>query len=65
QFTTYGFAPIRTVWLDRAARLGQVITARTGNSEHTGTFETVDDTGALILSTSQGQQAISAGEVFF
>lgn len=65
QFTTYGFAPICTAWLDRAARLGQVITARTGNSEHTGTFETVDDTGALILSTSQGQQAISAGEVFF
>lgn len=29
QFTTFGFDPIRTAWLDRAARLGQVITART------------------------------------
>lgn len=65
QFITYGFAPIRTAWLDRAARLGEVITARTGNSEHIGTFETVDDSGALILSTSQGQQVIPAGEVFF
>jgi len=65
QFNAYGFAPIRTAWLDRAARLGQVITARTGPSEHTGTFETVDDSGALILRTNKGLQAISAGEVHF
>lgn len=65
QFTTYGFAPIRTAWLNRAARLGEVIVARTGNSEFTGTFETIDDTGALILITAQGRQAIPAGEVFF
>lgn len=65
QFTTYGFAPIRTAWLERAARLGEVITARTGTTEHIGTFETVDGTGALILSTSQGQRVISAGEVYF
>ena len=65
QFTTYGFEPIRTAWLDRAARLGEVITARTGNAELVGTFETVDDTGALILRTAQGLQAIPAGEVYF
>lgn len=65
QFNTYGFAPIRTAWLDRAARLGQVITARTGTTEQTGTFETVDDSGALILRTNQGLQAIPAGEVHF
>ena len=65
QFTTYGFAPIRTAWLERAARLGEVITARTGTSEQVGRFETLDDTGALILRTSQGRQVISAGEVFF
>ncbi len=35
QFVTYGFAPIRTAWLDRAARLGQVITARTTRDEIT------------------------------
>ncbi|PHQ99122.1 MAG: biotin--[acetyl-CoA-carboxylase] ligase [Marinosulfonomonas sp.] len=65
QFTTYGFAPIRTAWLDRAARLGEVITARTGTEEHVGTFETVDETGALILRTSIGRRVIPAGEVYF
>ena len=65
QFNAYGFGPIRRVWLDRAARLGEVITARTGTCEQTGTFETVDETGALVLRTNKGLQAIPAGEVFF
>ena len=65
QFTTYGFAPIRNEWLSRAARLGEVITARSGAVKHVGTFETVDDTGALILRTALGQQVIPAGEVYF
>jgi len=65
QFNAYGFAPIRTAWLDRAARLGQVIVARMGTSEHTGTFETVDDSGALILRTNEGLRVIPAGEVHF
>ncbi len=65
QFNTYGFAPIRRTWLERAARLGEVITARTGTTEQTGIFETLDETGALILRTSQGRQVITAGEVFF
>jgi BirA family biotin operon repressor/biotin-[acetyl-CoA-carboxylase] ligase len=65
QFTTYGFAPIRTAWLKRAARLGQVVTARTGTTEITGTFQTVDDTGALVLNTAHGTQAIAAADVYF
>lgn len=65
QFTTFGFAPIRTAWLERAARLGTVITARTGRDEFAGTFETIDDTGNLILSTARGRQAIAAADVFF
>ncbi len=65
QFATYGFAPIRTAWLARAARLGQTITARIGLRETSGTFETVDATGNLVLSTPQGRQAIPAAEVFF
>lgn len=65
QFTTYGFAPIRAAWLQRAARLGEAITARTGTQTQTGTFETVDDSGHLILQTPQGRQAIAAAEVFF
>lgn len=65
QFTTYGFAPIREAWMTRAARLGEVITARTGTEEITGTFETVDETGNLVLSTAKGRRAISAADVFF
>ncbi|MBU3258483.1 biotin--[acetyl-CoA-carboxylase] ligase [Roseovarius sp. PS-C2] len=65
QFTTYGFAPIRTAWLDRAAKLGEVITARTARDEFTGTFETVDATGNLVLTTAKSRHAIPAAEVFF
>jgi BirA family biotin operon repressor/biotin-[acetyl-CoA-carboxylase] ligase len=65
QFTTYGFGPIRTAWLDRAARLGKVITARTTQMEVTGTFETVDEAGNLVLTTRDTRHAIPAAEVFF
>jgi BirA family biotin operon repressor/biotin-[acetyl-CoA-carboxylase] ligase len=65
QFVTLGFAPIRTAWLARAARLGQVITARTARSETSGTFETVDETGNLVLNTAKGRVAIPAADVFF
>lgn len=65
QFTQMGFAPIRTAWLDRAARLGEVITARTSRDTITGTFETVDAAGNLVLSTPQQRHAIPAAEIFF
>ena len=65
QFVTYGFAPIRTAWLDRAARLGQVIVARTGMAETTGTFETVDASGNLVLGTARGRVSIPAADVYF
>lgn len=65
QFVTYGFAPIRELWLSRAARLGEVITARTMRDETTGTFETVDEAGNLVLSTAQTRVAIPAAEIFF
>jgi len=65
QFTTYGFEPIRTAWLERAARLGEVITAKTSRDEITGRFETVDEAGNLVLSTSKARVAIPAADVFF
>jgi BirA family biotin operon repressor/biotin-[acetyl-CoA-carboxylase] ligase len=65
QFATYGFAPIRAAWLDRAARLGQVVTARTTREEITGTFHTVDENGNLVLSTAKSRVAVPAAEVFF
>lgn len=65
QFTTHGFAPIRTAWLAHAARLGDVITARTMRDETLGTFEDVDAQGNLILRTKHGAVAITAADVFF
>lgn len=65
QLVTYGFAPIRRAWLDRAARLGQVITARTVTESHTGTFEGIDATGALQLRDARGLRAIPAADVYF
>lgn len=65
QLVTYGFAPIREAWLARAAKLGEIITARTAGHETIGTFETVDANGQLVLSTPKGRQAIAAADVFF
>jgi BirA family biotin operon repressor/biotin-[acetyl-CoA-carboxylase] ligase len=65
QFDTYGFEPIRAAWLDRAARLGEVITARTASSETTGTFETVDGRGNLVLRTASGPVSIPAADIYF
>ncbi len=65
QFAACGFEPIRRAWLDRAARIGDTITARTMRDEMTGTFETVDEGGNLVLKTSAGRRAIAAADVFF
>lgn len=64
-FVNLGFAPIREAWLDRAARLGEAVTARAGAETHLGTFETVDLAGALVLQTAQGRRTVPAAEVFF
>ena len=64
-FDEMGFAPIRENWLRRAARLGEVITARTVRDEFTGRFETVDEAGQLVLQTAKGQVRIPAAEVYF
>lgn len=65
QFRAYGFGPIRTAWLDKAVRMGEVITARTSSEEITGRFETVDEAGHLMLRTAKEMRAISAAEIFF
>jgi len=65
QFTAHGFAPIRRAWLSHAAKLGEVITARTMRDETVGTFEDVDEAGNLILQTANGRAAITAADVYF
>jgi BirA family biotin operon repressor/biotin-[acetyl-CoA-carboxylase] ligase len=60
-----GFDRIRDDWLSKAARLGEVITARTGREDVTGTFDSIDHDGNLVLITGTGPRAISAADVFF
>ena len=61
-----GFAPIRDAWLARAANLGGRIRARLTNGEANGVFESIDETGALLLREAAGRvRTIAAGEVFF
>ena len=62
---THGFTRIRTDWLKYAAKLGEVIIARTTLTEITGTFKTIDDDGNLVLITGAGPQVIPAADVYF
>ena len=68
-----GIAPIREVWLKHSAGLGETIIIQLpGSGDPTapethqieGRFITIDDQGHLIVETSQGQQIVTAGDVF-
>jgi BirA family biotin operon repressor/biotin-[acetyl-CoA-carboxylase] ligase len=60
-----GFAAIRTDWLARAAGIGKPIRVRSGDSELSGTFETIDESGRLVLRAADGtMQTLAAGDVF-
>jgi BirA family biotin operon repressor/biotin-[acetyl-CoA-carboxylase] ligase len=61
-----GFGEIRRLWLERAAGLGQPVAIRSGGSTVEGTFDTIDETGCLVVRTSDGKRVpISAGDVYF
>lgn len=63
---TEGFAPLRRAFMAHsAARPGAAVTARLGGEVVQGTFDGLDENGALLLLTAQGPRAIAAGEVFF
>jgi BirA family biotin operon repressor/biotin-[acetyl-CoA-carboxylase] ligase len=62
----HGFADIRQKWLQRAAGLGQPVSIQSGGSAISGTFDTIDESGCMIVSTSDGRRTpISAGDVYF
>jgi BirA family biotin operon repressor/biotin-[acetyl-CoA-carboxylase] ligase len=61
-----GFAEIRRLWLERAAGLGQPVAIRTAGAPVEGTFDTIDETGCLIVRTAGGERVpVSAGDVYF
>jgi len=61
-----GFADIRRLWLERAAGLGERVAIQTGSATVEGTFDTIDETGCLMVRTAEGKLLpIAAGEVYF
>lgn len=60
-----GFAPVRAAWLARARGLGQPVVARLPGRVVTGTFETIDATGAIVLTTPAGPVVLPAADVHF
>ena len=64
-FAAQGFAPVRAAFLARVVRLGQPVVARAMREVHHGVFDTIDDTGALVLKTTTGRRIISAADIFF
>lgn len=61
-----GFADIRRLWLERAAGLGDHVSIQSGMTTVEGIFETIDDTGCMILAARDGKRTpIAAGDVYF
>lgn len=60
-----GFSAVRYEWLSKAARVGEMITAKLPSVEYRGMFETIDDTGALVLKTPNETLHLPAADVFF
>jgi len=61
-----GFGEIRRRWLALAAGLGQPVAVHTGNTMISGTFETIDGSGCMIVRTPAGERIpVSAGDVHF
>ncbi len=61
----FGFERIREDWLRHAARLGELITAKTSKESITGIFDSIDVDGNLVLITGRGPQVIPAADVHF
>jgi BirA family biotin operon repressor/biotin-[acetyl-CoA-carboxylase] ligase len=60
-----GFAATRADWLARAADLGKPIRVKSGDGDLSGQFESLDETGRLVLRLADGtRQTVTAGDVF-
>ncbi len=61
-----GFAAIRDLWLERASGLGGEVNVRLPGTTITGVFDTIDETGCLIVRTAAGERVpVAAGDVYF
>lgn len=61
-----GFPAVRERWLTRAAGLGAPVSVRLGGERISGTFETIDQEGRLVVRLPAGTaRTVSAGDVYF
>ncbi len=61
-----GFPDIRNLWLERAAGLGQAVSIKSGTTIISGIFDTIDDSGCMIVTTADRKRIpIAAGDVYF
>ncbi len=62
---TYGFAPIRQHWLQRAYKLGEEVSMHIPiqNATHRGIFIDIDKEGNMLLLEEQRNIVISVGEI--
>lgn len=65
QNTADPLGPVRRLWLERAAGLGQEVTLRLPLGEKRGIFEGLDRSGRLQLKTSSGLELVDAGDLYF
>jgi BirA family biotin operon repressor/biotin-[acetyl-CoA-carboxylase] ligase len=59
------FGPIRRLWLERAAGIGQEVRLRLPSGEKSGIFEGLDRSGRLQLGNASGLELIDAGDLYF
>lgn len=59
-----GFAPIRAAWLEHAAGLGQSLVARMPGRSVSGLFETIDESGALVIGRPGGFVVVQAADIY-
>ena len=59
------FAAIRELWVASAYNLGGELSVQLGNRAIEGIFETIDETGCMIVATPQGRVPVTAGDVYF
>lgn len=61
-----GFGPIRQTWLRHAKGMGEPLEVRLSNERLHGTFQALDESGALVLALpGGGTRLIHAGDVYF
>ncbi len=58
-----GFSPIRDAWLEVAEGIGSRVAVRIGTRETAGLFESIDDTGAMMLATPGGREVVTAADI--